>query len=406
MERLPTETMVEVFQYLDKPTLHSFSIVSSKYCTIVQPLIFRRICVDRTVYQRFVLFIEQMEKSSRFALMIKILIILKASTIKLLPRLFAVVSNVEELFVDFVGANSLLTPHYFPNLRRLHFPVSRKGILKDLVTNFIPCHEYLNDLEIPFVPYDYSDDFGVLHMPPLAESASGWVNRLVTYHGPRGLLSLLTPNSMMKHLTSSQQLDELALHELSRAVSGGLLSLIIDDPMDRTATGTLPTSLLPSLFPNLQSVAWLSLHITNPGALDQIADTVGAAHIYCLRGLTLKFKDKNALTLSTIDQLPHLRRIWFSSNHTRALPKGVAAFVTEIQEVSDKKNRPLHAIYIYASAGFPVSHVYTKASIHSRWLLTLRSFGSDHLSFIVRFPFLNTLGRDVSPSVWWDQVKD
>jgi len=286
MERFPTETMVEVLEYLDKPTLHSFAIVSSKYSAIAQPLIFRRICVDRTVYPRFVLFVERMEKSSKLALMIKILIILETSTIELLPRLFAVVSNMEELFMDFAVANTLLTPYYFPNLRRLHFPVSRKRIIKDLVTNFIPRHKALNDLEIPFVPYDYSDDFGVLHMPPLAKSASSWVNRLVTYHGPRGLLSLITPNSSLRHLTSSQQLDEVALRELSRAVSGGLLSLIIDDPMDRTATQTLPTPLLPSLFPNLQSIAWLSVHITNPGAFEQFADTVGAAHIYCLRQLT------------------------------------------------------------------------------------------------------------------------
>jgi hypothetical protein len=371
--------MVELLEYMDKPTLHSFTIVSSKYCTIAQPLIFRRICVDRTAYKRFVLFIEQMETSSKLALMIKILIILKRSTINLLPRLFAVVSNVEELFIDFVVAESLLTPHYFPNLRRLHFPVSRERVLQDLVTNFIPLHESLNDLEFPFVPYGHSDIFGVLHMPLLAESASSWVNRLITYHGPRGLLSLLTPNSMMKHLTSSQQLDEAALRELSRVVSNGLLSLIIDDPIDRTAAQTLPPSLLPTLFPNLQSIAWLPLY-TNTGALDPIMDIVGEVHISCLRQLTLKLQDKNTLTLRAIDQLPLLRQIWFSSNHTGALPKDVATFMAEIQEGSDNKNRPLHAIYVYASAGFPISHIYTKASIHSGWTLALQSIESNHFS--------------------------
>ena len=407
MERLPTETMVELLEYLDKPTLHSFAILSSKYCMIAQPLIFRRICVDRMVDRRFVLFIEQIGKSSKLALMIKILIILKRSTIRLLPRLFAVVSNVEELFIDFVVAGSLLAPHYFPNLRRLYFPVSRKRILKDLVTNFIPRHESLDDLEFPFVPYDYDDDFGVLHMPPLAESASSWVNRLVTYHGPRGLLSLLTPNSMMKHLTLSQQLDEVTLRELSRAVSDGLLTLIIDDPIDRTAAQTLPPALLPELFPNLQSIAWLPLHITNAGALDQIADNVSAAQISFLRPITLKLQEKNTLTLRAIGHLPHLRQIWFSSNHTRALPRGVAAFMAEIRAISEEKNRPLHAIHIYAAAGFPVSHIYTKtSSVHSGWVLTVQRVESRHLSFIVRFPLIDTNGRDVPPSVWWDRANN
>jgi len=110
------------------------------------------------------------------------------------------------------------------------------------------------------------------------------------------------------------------------------------------------------------------------------------------------------LTLQAIDQLPRLRRIWFSSNHTRGLPKGVAAFMTEIQNVSDKKNRPLHAVYIYASAGFPFSHIYTKDSIHSVWTPTLRYWESKELSLIVRFPFINTNGMDIPPNVWWDQV--
>lgn len=288
MERLPTETMVEVLEYSDKHTIHSFTIVSSKYSAITQPLLFRRISVDRMAYKRFTLFVEQMQKSSKLALMIKVLIIHKATFVVELPRLFAVVSNLEELLVEFTTANILLAPHYFPNLRRLRYPISNKKIINDLVANFIPRHEFLNNLEVPVVPEIVHDDPGILHMPLPAESASRWVSYLVTYHGPRGLLPLLTQNSRMKHLTSSEQLDEVTLRELSRAVSGGLLSLIIEDPMDQTVTQTLPVPLLPSLFPNLQSLAWLSVHIIHPEArvfADQIADTVGTAHMSCFHRL-------------------------------------------------------------------------------------------------------------------------
>ena len=223
-------------------------------------------------YKRFVLFVEEMEKCSKLALMIKILSIDDNLMVELLPRLFAVVSNLEELLIYFGVTSPFLTQHYFPNLRRLRFPVSKKRLINDLVADFVPRHKRLSELEVMLYQNDYNS---TLYMPPLAKSASGWVNRLVTYHGPRGLLALLTPASEMRHLCSSQQLDEEALHELSRTVSRGLRTLIISDPMDRKATKTLPDTLLPSLFPNLRSVAWLSIHITNPGALDQTADAVG-----------------------------------------------------------------------------------------------------------------------------------
>ena len=73
MERLPTEIMVEVLGHSDKSIIHSFTTVSLKYCAIAQPLLFRRICIPRMAYKRSVLFVEEMENSSKLALMIKIL---------------------------------------------------------------------------------------------------------------------------------------------------------------------------------------------------------------------------------------------------------------------------------------------------------------------------------------------
>ena len=72
MERLPTELMQEVMKYSDKRTIHSFTIVS-KYCEIAQPLIFRRISTNQMAYERFPLFVEQMQNSNKLALMIKVL---------------------------------------------------------------------------------------------------------------------------------------------------------------------------------------------------------------------------------------------------------------------------------------------------------------------------------------------
>jgi len=248
MEKLPTELMQEVVEYSDKPTIHSFTIVSSKYYEIAQPLIFRRISINVMTDERFALFVEQMNNSNKLALMIKALIINKQFATELLQHLFEIVSNLEELRIGGTVANFLLYPHYLPNWRRLDVLFYNPGSFNDIITNFIPRHEFLNVLKIPFVRHSPTSDAVALSVLPLAESAAASsVNRLVTYHGPRDLLRFLTPDSSMKHVTSSHQLDEETLHKLSRVVSRGLRSLIIDDPMDRTHYKTLPASPIPSL---------------------------------------------------------------------------------------------------------------------------------------------------------------
>ena len=333
MEKLPTELMQEVVEYSDKPTIHSFTIVSSKYYEIAQPLIFRRISLNKMTDERFALFVEQMQNSNKLALMIKVLIINKQFTIELLRHLFEIVSNLEELRIQCPVATSLLSPHYFPNLRRLDVPFYDLGFFNHMITNFIPRHEFLNVLNIPCLPSIPPPYRAIVPTIPLAESAAASsVNRLVTYHGPRDLLRLLTQNSSMKHYTSSQQLDEETLRKLSRIVSRGLLSLIIDDLKDPTTSKTLPASLIPSLFPNLRSVAWLSVDDTSA---------------------------------SVIDQLPHLRRVWFRSRHSRRLPESVQVFITRIMGLSAKKNRPLREIRLYSPHGNPFSHTYSKTSVWS-----------------------------------------
>ena len=329
MERFPTELMVEVVGYSDRSTIHSFSIVSSKYCEIAQPLLFRRILIKAG--ERLALFVEKMENSSKLASMIKVLIICAEFTPELLRRLFAVVFNLEWLVVHAIIADSMLLPHYFPNLRRLHIWPATPGVFNDVVANFIPCHRVLDDLKVTYTPTGFTRC-----MPPLTESMSSGVNRLVTYRGPRSLLPLLTPNSSMKHLISTQQLDEGTLSKLSSDVSGGLLSLIIDDPRDPLKSETLPGPLIPSLFHNLQSIAWLSLDIQST---------------------------------SVIDQLPHLRRAWFTSRLGWQPFVGAEAFVSTILELSDKKTRPLQEIRVFAQDGDYVSRTYSKASSNSPWVL-------------------------------------
>ena len=336
-ERLPTELMVEVMGYSDRPTIHAFTIVSSKYREIAQPLLFHRIYVKSMSYERLPLFVKQMENSSKPASMIKILIIHKPFASKLFQHLFAVVFNLEELFIQHAvdKPGLLLSPYCLPNLRRFHFEASWPEVFNYVVAKFIPCHKVLNDLKVSFIPSSLNSDPATLSMPPLTEAAYIGVNRLVTYYGPSSLLSLLTPHSRMKHLTSSHQLGEGTLRKLSSAVSGGLLSLLINDPMDPARSQTLPGPLIPSLFPNLRSIAWLSVDTNN---------------------------------VSVIDQLPHLRRIWFSTMYTLR-PPSIVAFVSKIQVLSDNKNRPLQEIWVYARGGRPFSHKYSKASINSPWVL-------------------------------------
>src|SRR5258706_1269649 len=231
------------------------------------------------------------------------------------------------------GAHFMLSPHYFPNLRRFHFRAYRPQDVNDVVANFIPCHRVLDDLKVSLP--DFSTHYSAtLYMPPLTESVSGGVDRLIAYHGPRGLLPLLTPNSRMKHLTSTQRLDEGTLRKLSSAVSGGLLSLIIDVSLIYPKTEILPDRLIPSLFPTLRSIAWLELGF---------------------------------LSTSVVNQLPHLRRVWYISRD--AWPKGVEGFVSKMLELSDKTTRPLQEIRVYAVGERPFSYTYSKASINSLWVL-------------------------------------
>jgi len=129
-------------------------------------------------------------------------------------------------------------------------------------------------------------------------------------------------------------------------VSRGLLSLHVGEPWNTHITLSIP--LLPSLFPYLQSIAWLKVHATQTG-------------------LYTRTEEKDDLTVSIIDQLPHLRRIWFVSSHSWGFPANVEDFITKIQEVSNKGDRPLHAIYVYAlfeHFANAISHTYTKASTH------------------------------------------
>jgi len=336
MERLPTELMAQVVTYSNKSTIHSFTIVSPKYRGIAQPLLFRRISISSMAGKRLALFVERMESSSQFATMIKILIITAPFTTILLRRLFAVVPDLEELSMHCEVANFLLSPHHFPNLRRLHFLASGPEVFNDVVARFISCHKVLDNLEVLFPPKHFTSDSATLSMPPLAESASSGVDCLVTYHGPRGLLHLLTPNSKMKHLTSSQQLDEKTLRKLSSAVSGKLLSLIINDTEDPFKSKTLPSPIIPSLFPTLRSVAWLSVDIQST---------------------------------SIVDQLPHLRRVWFTSRQAWKLPESVEAFVSKIQELSDRETRPLQEIRVYAPEARLRPLTYSRASINSPWEL-------------------------------------
>ena len=332
MERLPTELMVEIVGCSDKPTIHSFTILSSKYCEIAQPLLFRDITINLMARERLVLFVEQMEHCIKLASMIKLLSIYTELTPELLRRLFAVVSNLERLFMGHAVANSVLSPHYFPNLRRLHIWPATPEAFYNVVANFIPCHRVLEELKVMYFTEPYSTRW----MPPLTEFVSSGVDRLVTYRGPSGLLPLLTPNSKMKHLISSHQLDEGTLRKLSNDVAGGLLSLIINDLMDRVKSETLPGPLIPSLFPTLQSIAWLSLDIQST---------------------------------SVIDQLPHLRRAWFTSRHGGQPSVGVEAFVSKILVFSDKKARPLQEIRVFAEDDKPFSRIYSKASSNSPWVL-------------------------------------
>ena len=337
MERLPTELMVEIMGCSDRPTIHLFTIVSSKYREIAQPLLFHRIYVKSMPYERLPLFVEQMKNSSKLALMIKILIIHKPYASRLLRQLFAVVSNLEELVINHAVERPviLLSPYSLPNLRRFHFEASWPEVFNYVVAKFISSHKFLDDLKVTFIPHTLNSEHATLHMPPLIESASSGVNRLVTYYGPSGLLSLLTPNSKMKHLTSSHQLGEGTLRKLSSAVSGRLHDLIVNDPMDPARSQTLPGPLIPSLFPNLRSIAWLSVDTNN---------------------------------VAVIDQLPHLRRIWFSSMYTLRFP-AVVAFVSKIQVLSDSKNRPLQEIWVFARGGRPFSHKHSKASVNGPWVL-------------------------------------
>ena len=339
MERLPTELMMQVVRYSSKSTIHSFTIISSKYCEIAQPLLFRHITISSMAGKRLALFVKQMESCSQLASMIKILIIRKPFTTELLRRMFAVVSALEELFIHCEGANFLLSPHHFPNLRRLHFLASRPEAFDDVISNFVLSHRILDDLMVTFLPKHFTSNSATLCMPRLAESVSTGVDRIETYHGPRGLLPLLTPHSRMKHLTSSQQLDEETLRKLSSNVSGRLVSLIIDDKMDPFKDQSLPGPLIPSLFPNLRSIAWLLVDIQST---------------------------------SVIDQLPHLRRVWFTSRHAWKLPMSLEAFVSKIQELSDKKTRPLQEIRVYAPEARLLPLTYSRASVNSPWVLETR----------------------------------
>jgi hypothetical protein len=251
MDSLPTETILHIITFLPKKDLKHYSLVSTRFTPLAQQALFKAVRIliflGKIRSETFVDFVNDVIKRSRIGLMIKRIDIgtkfVECLHYQPFVQLLEQVHNLRELLCH---PNASLPsipfrPHQFPLLQKFAWPLHHPstGILHTLLP-----YSPIIDLSL-FQCFDSRDASAAL-----LELSPKWANNLVRYMGPPYLIEGLGKDAKLLHFRSPYTLSE---DEVRRLASKRLLSL-------HAVEGHLiPPSLLPSLFPNLQSVMWLTV---------------------------------------------------------------------------------------------------------------------------------------------------
>ena len=261
MDSLPTEMTLHILSFLPGKDLKHSSLVSTRFTPLAQQTLFKSVKILMGVgnirSENFVDFVDVVVNEPRLRLMIKRLDIGAKFDKRLhyqpLVRLLEQVFNLRELLCY---SNTSLPsipfrPHQFPQLHRIQWPLSGTGI--EIFHTLLPYSPVI-DISLLCPTHLQSK---VVFAALLELSTLKWINNVVRYTGPSCLLQGLSKDAKLLHFCSRNSLSEETLLGLA---SKRLLSLHInlESFFPPRPEGHIPPSHLPSLFPNLQSVVWLT----------------------------------------------------------------------------------------------------------------------------------------------------
>jgi hypothetical protein len=378
MERLPTELVIQILDYMSTEELKVIGFISSEYRPLVIPFLFRRIrpwplgATSRVVPDLILC----LQNNRRLCSVVRVLDLVairnSQQPLEEIRQIMEITAWWEGLIlpIDEHIPLSVFDDNTKLRLRRLEFiqPVRRPGPkLSHLLLNILPSCANLIDLEIPVVEEDWFKT-----CDPNGSAITMWMNRLEKYRGPSYLLNYLRNGTSLHRLMITTTAPSPVFQNLSRLFGQQLLALqySLDAYRDISLIekNCLPPSLFPSSFPNLRYVAWFLITPQPESAPDDLVRTILAPSVLLINYIQgrpqTKFLtgeaalDVNRTLFDAIRQLHYLRHVWLISLHNRKTSiEPALAFIKEVQRMSLPY---LHAITLWTPNGINWSHVFRK----------------------------------------------
>jgi hypothetical protein len=267
MDSLPAETILHIVSCLSGKDLKHFSLVSTRFTALAQPALFRSVRILMEVGEirsdNLVDFVDVVNKKPRIGLMIKRLDIGARVDESLhyepLVQLLEQVHDLRELICHTNASLPSIPfrPNQFPQLYRIQCPLTGTGT--DILHTLLP-YSPVTDLSLSWCPTRLQSKVAFAAL--LERSPSKWINNIVRYTGASYLIEGLSEDAKLLHFCSRNSLSEETLRGVA---SKRLLSLHVNIEQYCRSLGErhIPPSLLPSLFPNLQSVVWLTVELSS-----------------------------------------------------------------------------------------------------------------------------------------------
>jgi hypothetical protein len=266
MERLPTELVIQILDYMSTKELKVIGFISSEYRSLVIPFLFRRIrpwpwgATSRGVPDLILC----LQNNRRLCSVVRVLNLLgireSQQPVEELRQIMEITAWWEALILH-VDENiplAVFDDNTRLQLRRLEFiqRTRRPGPkLSHLLLNILPACANLIELEIPELEEDWFKT-----CDPNGSAITMWINRLEKYRGPSYPLNYLRNGTPLHRLMSTSIAPPPMLQRLGRLVGQQLVALqysLDAYPYTRLIENNcLPPSLFPSSFPNLRYVAW------------------------------------------------------------------------------------------------------------------------------------------------------
>ena len=385
MERLSTELVIQILDYMSTEELKIIGFISSEYRSLVIPFLFRRIrpwwwrATERDISDLISCFRNNHRLSSVVRVLDAQAIGKCQQPLKELQQIMEIAPWWEGLILPVVEAIPLAVFDDNTKLKLRHLKLTEgsglaKHKLSHLLLNILPACANLIDLEIPSSEEDW------FKICDSNESAiTMWVNRLEKYHGPPYPLDYLHNGTPLHRLISTNPAPSPVLQRLGPLVGEQLLTLHVCFSLARYCDVSLigkdylSPSLFPSSFPNVRYISWfliMSHPESAPGDSVRTLLTPRLLLIVYIQGLPQTklisdeaILDVNRTLFDAIRQLHHLRHVWFTSHHEGRDPiEPVLTFVEEVQRMSLPD---FYGISLWTPNSHPWSYAFRKEEVES-----------------------------------------